>query len=100
MRDDDREQALFQDHTVNSFRHESVGRRALSVSLLNDTSAFCSRVLRQSCIHVRGGVLKFTHVVDNDTTVHDVQTYTVAFSPSVLIKRSVCPYHQIRTRTP
>ena len=29
-------------------------------------------------------LLKFTYVVDNDTTVHDVHTYTVAFSPSVL----------------
>ena len=37
---------------------------------------------------------KFTYVVDNDTTVHDVHTYTVAFSPSVLIKSSICPYHQ------
>ena len=37
-------------------------------------------------------MLKFTHVVDNDTTVHDVHTYTVAFSPSVLIKCSIiCP---------
>ena len=26
-------------------------------------------------IHVRGGVLKFTSVVDNDTTVHDVHTH-------------------------
>ena len=45
-------------------------------------------------------VLKFTHVVDNDTTVHDVFTYTIAFSPSVLIKCSICPYHQTVTRTP
>ena len=51
-------------------------------------------------IHVRGGVLKFTSVVDNDTTVHDVHTYTVASSPSVLIKCSMCPYHQTLTRTP
>ena len=40
--------------------------------------------------------MKFTHVVDNDTTVHDVHTYTVAF----LIKCSICPYHQTLTRTP
>ena len=35
---------------------------------------------------VRGGVLKFTLVVDNDTTVHGVHTDTLAVSPSVLIK--------------
>ena len=46
------------------------------------------------------GVLKFTFVVDNDTTVHDVRTYTVVFSPSVLIKCRTCPYHQTLTRTP
>ena len=82
------------------FRQESVGRRAFSVSLLNDTSAFCSRVLHQSCNPNEKGVLKFTHVVDNDTQVHDVHTYTAAFSPSVLIKCSICPYHQTLTRTP
>ena len=43
--------------------------------------------------------MKFTHVVDNDTTVHDVHTYTVAFSPSVLVKCSVCPCHQLLMRT-
>ena len=31
-------------------------------------------------ICARGGVLKFIHVVNNDTTVHDVHTYTVAFN--------------------
>ena len=65
---------------------------------------FLRRFARESCIkvaiHVRGGVWKFTHVVENDTTVHDVHTYTVAFSPSVLIKCSICPYHQTLTRTP
>ena len=30
-------------------------------------------------------MLKSTLVVDNDTTVHDAHTYTVVFSPSVLI---------------
>ena len=45
-------------------------------------------------------MLKFTSVVDNDTTVHDAHTYTVAFSPSILIKWSTCPYHQTLTRTP
>ena len=48
----------------------------------------------ESCIKVaitvRGGVLKFTHVVDNDTTLHDVHTDTVAFSPPVLIMCSIC----------
>ena len=45
-------------------------------------------------------LLKFTHVVDNDTTVHDVHADTVAFRPSVLIKCSICSYHQTLTRTP
>ena len=45
-------------------------------------------------------MLTFTHVVDTDTTVHDVHIYTVAFSPSVLIKCSICPYHQTLTHTP
>ena len=50
-------------------------------------------------ITVRGGVLKFTHVVDKDTTVHGVHTHTVAFSPPILIKCAICPYHQSLTRT-
>ena len=41
----------------------------------------------KGAIRVRGGVLKSTLVVDNDTTVH-VHTYTVAFSLSVLQSRS------------
>ena len=45
-------------------------------------------------------MLKFTHVVDNDTTVHDVHTYTGVFSPRVLIKCRICPYHRTLTRTP
>ena len=55
------------------------------------------RFSHESCIkvavQVRGGVFKSTLVVDNDTTVHDVHTCTVAFSPSVLIKCSICSYH-------
>ena len=35
-------------------------------------------------------LLKFTFVVDNDTTLHGVHTDTVAFSPSVLIKSGIC----------
>ena len=58
----------------------------------------------ESCIKgaiiVRGSVLKPTHVLDNDTTVHGEHTKTVAFSPSVLIKCSICSYHQTLTRTP
>ena len=62
------------------------------------------------CVHVYVGLclffvpfeflLKFTHVVDSDTTVHDVHTYTVAFSPSVLIKCCICPSRQTLSRTP
>ena len=51
-------------------------------------------------ITVRGRVLALTLVVDNDTTVHDVHSCTVAFSPSVLIKCSICSYHHTLTRTP
>ena len=38
-----------------------------------DYSAFCSLVLLalKGAVHVRGGVLKSTIVVDNDMTVHD-----------------------------
>ena len=39
-----------------------------------------------------GGVLNFTFVVDNDTTVHGVHTHTVAFSHTVLIKCRFCLY--------
>ena len=38
--------------------------------------------------------------VDHDTTLHGVHTDTVAFSPTVLIKCSICSYHQSLTRTP
>ena len=53
-----------------------------------------------SAITVREGVPKFTLVVDNDTTVHDAHKDTVAFSPSVLIKCSICSCPQTLTRTP
>ena len=65
-----------------------------------DPSAFAHESCIKVAIHVRGGVLKPRLVVDNDTTVHDVHTYAVAFSPSVLIKCGICPYHQTLTRTP
>ena len=42
-------------------------------------------------------LLKFTLVVDNDTTLHGVHTDTVAFSPSVLIKCDICSHHLSRT---
>ena len=44
--------------------------------------------------------MKFTLVVDNDTTLHGVQTDTVAFSPTVLIKCSICSYPHSLMRTP
>ena len=51
----------------------------LDKNQLADVSSliFCIR----GAVHVRGGVLTSTLVVDNDTTVHDVHTYTVAFGP-------------------
>ena len=71
----------------------SFGRRAFSISLLDGTSAVDSRILHQKgAIHARGGLLKFTHVINNDTIMHAVHTYTLAFSPSVLIKCSICSY--------
>ena len=45
-------------------------------------------------------LLKFTLVVDNDTTLNGAQTDTVAFSPTALIKCSICSYPQSLTRTP
>ena len=54
----------------------------------------------KGAITARGELLKFTLVVDNDTTVHDVHTDTVAFSSSVPIMCSICSYHQTLTRTP
>ena len=44
--------------------------------------------------------LKFTFVVNSDTQLHGVHTDTVAFSPSVLIKCSICSCRQSLTRTP
>ena len=81
------------------FRQESVGWRAFLVSL-TVLPRFASESCIRVAIHVRGGgVLKFTSVGDNDTTVHDVHTYTVAFSSSVLNECRICPYHQSLTRT-
>ena len=47
-----------------------------------------------------GRLMKFRPVVDNDTTVHATHAHTVAFSPPVLMKCSICPYHQTLTRAP
>ena len=67
--------------TVELYRQESVGRRAFSVSLLNGTSAFGSRILHQKMQSARvQKMLKFIHVVNNDTIMHAVHTCTVAFS--------------------
>ena len=54
----------------------------------------------KSAILLRGGALKFTPVVDDDTTLHSVQADTVAFGPSVLTKCSICSYPYSPTRTP
>ena len=42
------------------------------------------------------GLLKFTLVVVSDTTLHDMQSHTIAFSPSVLIKCCICSYYRSR----
>ena len=74
----------------------------VTLTIFRNRYSYC--VLYDTCIkvaiHVRGGVLKFAHVVDNDTTLHDVHTHTVAFSPAVLIGCGICPHHQTLTRTP
>ena len=63
------------------YRQESVGRHAFSVTLLDGTSTFDSRILHQKgATCARGRVLKFIHVVNNDTIMHAVHTCTVAFS--------------------
>ena len=66
----------------------------------SDSLLVLPRFAHESCIKVavtvRGGVLKFTFVVDSDATLHGVQTDTVAFSPSVT---KICSYLQSLTRT-
>ena len=59
---------------------ESVGRRVFSDFCVLPRFSLVSK----GAIFVRGGVVKSTLVVDNDTTVHGVQMNTVAFSPSGL----------------
>ena len=65
---------------------------------------FLPRVAHESCIKgviiVRAGVLKFTVVVDDDTTLHDEHTDKVACSPTVLIKCSISSCSHSLTRTP
>ena len=88
-----REQTLFQDQAV--VVHASMliclDRKQFGDVLSQFSGSFRDSA-HESCIkgaiRVRGGVLKSTLVVGNDTTVHDVHTYTVAFSPSVLQSRS------------
>ena len=45
-------------------------------------------------------LLKSTLVVNNDTTVYGVHTDTVAVSPTVLVKCSICSYPHVVTCTP
>ena len=40
-------------------------------------------------------MLKFTLVFDNDTTVHDLHTYTVAFSPQLTKKERDPPLPRV-----
>ena len=78
--------------------------KAVLTNLRNDSLLVLPRFDLESCIKVaitvRGDVLKLTLVVDNDTTLHGAKTDTVAFILSVLIKCSICSYHQLVTRTP
>ena len=57
----------------------------------NVTSAFDSRILhRKGATCARGGVLNFRHVVNHDTSMHDVHSRTVAFRQTV---------HDVHSRT-
>ena len=93
MRDDDRERVdafsgpgcvctrAWQVDTVNCLKKKN-SRQTCFLNFSNVSSAFSLTSLASNgAVHVRGGVIKFRLVVDNDTTVHAVHTYTVAFSP-------------------
>ena len=54
---------------------------ASSLILADLSAILVANLASKGAIFARGGVLKFRHVVDNDTKVHAVHTYTVAFSP-------------------
>ena len=71
-------------------------QKRLFVGLPRFAHEFCIKV----AVTVRGGVLKFTLVVEKDTTLHGVLADAVAFSPSLLMKCSICSYDQSLTRTP
>ena len=56
--------------------------RLCRYSELFDSSAiWLANTASKGAIFVRGGVIKFRLVVDNDTTMHAAHTHTVAFSP-------------------
>ena len=59
---------------------DSVARLDFSVSLLDGTSAFDLRILYQRCNLRERVSVEIMHVVNNDTTMHAVHCYTVAFS--------------------
>ena len=66
----------------------------------NVTSAFDSRIMhRKGATCARGGLLKFIHVVNNDTIMHAAHTCTVScLQYTVLIKCSICSCpHWMRT---
>ena len=89
--------ATFEPHVWNVFFSTWAGERRSSCQHLRDDSLLVlPRFANESCIKVaitvRGGVLKFTLVIDHDTTLHGVHADTVVFSPTVLIKCSICSY--------
>ena len=65
----------------------------LNCSSFVDSATLLTSLASNGAVYVRGGVMKFRLVVDIVTTVHAVHTYTVAVSPSVLIKCSICSGH-------
>ena len=87
---------------VELYRPESASRRACWVLY----PMLFPRLTRESCTEkgatfARGGVLKFIHVVNNDTIMHAVYTCTVAFStqswPSVVSVLILTESSQMRT---
>ena len=66
-----------------------------SLILVDPSAIWHANLASKGAIFERGGVLKSTLVVDNDTTVHGVHTNTVASSPSVLIKCSLYSSHSL-----
>ena len=86
---------------LNCLDKNQLAEMTSSVFECCESFRFCSRVLQhQSCNPRERKSVKIHTCCRQWQTVHDVHTNTVAFSPSVLIKCSICPYRQTLTSTP